>query len=316
MYFIGEAQPTISEWRPWLFGSGFRLGHDPTPNRDAEAQRWFRSFQRGLQRTKKLYPHPVKIAPQILGCTGRESSRISKAQVSIISTFADLPNFQQSLAPICDSSRFPQLPLGFRIAKMEASAAVSTEEGAQSASYTYWVRGVSSDAAPLPVPKKIDPADLSNQPNQTHLGSAWNRAGTWEERSLNKWATDRIKELLVSMGSLEFSGGKAEITEVTRCSGDAILVTVRNKKRVGYNYELTLKVNGEWDIEGEKKKVKCHIDVPEFSYGELDDLQIQVRLGEDVKTPQDKHRLNQDLKLFLQPLREKLLQFEEELKSR
>lgn len=29
-----------------------------------------------------------------------------------------------------------------------------------------------------------------------------------------------LQELLLSMGSLEFTGGKAEITEVTRCSGD------------------------------------------------------------------------------------------------
>ncbi|KAI3443487.1 hypothetical protein Pfo_000152 [Paulownia fortunei] len=200
---------------------------------------------------------------------------------------------------------------------MEGGAAVSAEKAAESASYTYWIREVSRDAAPLPVPKKIDPADLCNQPNQTHLGSAWNRAGTWEEKNLNKWATDRIKELLVSMGSLEFSGGKAEIVEVTRCSGDAFLVTVRNKKRVGYTYELTLKVKGEWHIGGEKKKMKGHIDVPEFSFGELDDLQIQVKLSEDKDvSPQDKQRINQDLKLFLQPLREKLLQFEEELKAR
>lgn len=200
---------------------------------------------------------------------------------------------------------------------METGAAVvSAEKGAESASYTYWVREVSRDAAPLPGPKKIDPADLCNQPNQTHLGSAWNQAGTWEEKSLNKWATDRIKDLLVSMGSLEFSGGKAEIAEVSRCSGDAFLVIVRNKKRVGYTYELTLKVKGEWHIEGEKKKMKGHIDVPEFSFGELDDLQIQVKLNEDKDIPaQDKRRINQDLSLFLQPLREKLLQFEEELRA-
>lgn len=28
------------------------------------------------------------------------------------------------------------------------------------------------------------------------------------------------QELLISMGSLEYSGGRAEIAEVTRCSGD------------------------------------------------------------------------------------------------
>ncbi|KAI3447272.1 hypothetical protein Pfo_003937 [Paulownia fortunei] len=197
-----------------------------------------------------------------------------------------------------------------------AAAAVSTEKAAESASYTYWVREVTRDAAPLPVPKKIDPTDLGNQPNQTHLGSAWNRAGTWEEKNLNTWASDRIKELLVSI-SLEFSGGRAEIAEVTRCSGDAFLVTVRNKKRVGYTYELTLRVKGEWHMGGEMKKVKGCIDVPEFTFGELDDLQIQVNLSEDKDVPQEgQQQISQDLKLFLQPLREKLLQFEEELKAR
>lgn len=58
---------------------------------------------------------------------------------------------------------------------MEGGAAVSAEKSADSASYTYWVREASRDAAPLPVPKKIDPADLCNEPTQSHLGSAWNR---------------------------------------------------------------------------------------------------------------------------------------------
>ncbi|KAL6507689.1 hypothetical protein OROGR_023884 [Orobanche gracilis] len=153
------------------------------------------------------------------------------------------------------------------------------------------------------------------------MNSTHDTAGTWEEKNLNKWATDRIKELLVSVGSLEFTGGKAEIAEVTRCIGDsklkAFLVTVRNKKRVGYTYELTLIVKGEWHIGGEKKKMKGHLDVLEFSFGELDDLQIQVKLSEDSDvSSQDKQRVSQDLKLFLQPLREKLLKFEEELKAR
>lgn len=201
---------------------------------------------------------------------------------------------------------------------MEGGAAVSAEKAGESASsYTYWVREASRDAAPLPAPKKIDPADACNQPSQSHLGSAWNRAGTWEEKNLNKWATERIKELLLSMGSLEFSGGKAEIAEVTKCSGDAFLVTVRNKKRVGYTYELSLKVKGEWKIGEETKKLKCNIDVIEFSFGELDDLEIQVKLSEDKDVPpQDKKQITQDLKSFLQPLRKVLLQFEEELKDR
>lgn len=196
------------------------------------------------------------------------------------------------------------------------SAEKQPEEAATAASYTYWVREMTQDAAPLPVPRKLTSEDVSNQgPN--HLGSVWNRAGTWEEKSLNKWASDRIKELLQSVQSLEFSGGNAEISEVTRCSGDAFLVTVRNKKRVGYTYELALRVKGEWLIGSEKKEVKGYIDIEEFSFGELDDLQIQVRLSEEKDLQwEDKQRIIKDLKQFLQPFREKLNQFEQELKDR
>lgn len=185
-------------------------------------------------------------------------------------------------------------------------------------SYTYWVREATGDAAPPPVPRKLTSQDLlSTQSQPPTLGSVWNTAGTWEEKNLNKWASDRIKELLKSLGSLEFSGGKAEIAEVSKCVGDAYLVTVRNKKRVGYTYELTLKIKGEWIIREEKKMVNGHIDFPEFSFGELDDLQIQVGLGDEKDLlHQDKVQIRQDLKLFLQPVREKLLQFEQELKDR
>ncbi|XWS28193.1 hypothetical protein CRYUN_Cryun25bG0044600 [Craigia yunnanensis] len=188
----------------------------------------------------------------------------------------------------------------------------------QGASYTYWVREATEDAAPLPLPKKLTPQDiLSNQSNPATLGSVWNRAGTWEEKNLNNWATNRIKELLKSVGSLDFSCGKVEIADVTKCVGDAFLVTVRNKKRVGYTYELTLKIEGEWLLREGRKTFKGHIDIPEFSFGELDDLQMEVKLSEEKDfLQQDKLQIIQDLKLFLQPVREKLFQFEQELKDR
>ncbi|WOL19802.1 hypothetical protein Cni_G28604 [Canna indica] len=185
------------------------------------------------------------------------------------------------------------------------------------ASYTYWVRDMREDAAPLPVPRKLSADDISKQEQPNTLGSVWNKAGTWEEKNLNAWASNRIKELLKSLGSLEFSSGKACIDEVSKCSGDAFLVTVRNKKRVGYTYELTLKFNGEWLIQNEKKKIKGHLDIPEFSFGELEDLQIEVRLGEEKDLAgEDKKQICKDLGLFLTPIRQKLSDFEQELKDR
>ncbi|XP_071737094.1 uncharacterized protein [Rutidosis leptorrhynchoides] len=198
------------------------------------------------------------------------------------------------------------------------SSAKQNAESNATSSYTYWVRETKQDAAPLPVPRKLNAEDISSgSKSSNHLGSAWNKAGTWEEKNLNKWATERIKELILSVGSLELSSGKAEIAEVSRCTGDAFLVTVRNKKRVGYTYEITLKVKGEWVVGEEKKTFKGNLDIAEFSFGVLDDLQVEMRLNEDKDfIHQEKHRLRQDMKMFLKPIREKLLEFEAELKER
>ncbi|KAF2291978.1 hypothetical protein GH714_042462 [Hevea brasiliensis] len=118
--------------------------------------------------------------------------------------------------------------------------------------------------------KNVTAMSEEKHPSQGASYTYW--AGTWEEKSLNKWATDRIKELLMSVGSLEFSSGKAEIAEVSKCFG--IFGDCQKQKRVGYTYELTLKIKGEWIVKEEKKMVKAHIDVPEFCFGELEDLQV------------------------------------------
>uniref|UniRef100_A0A0A9DJ46 Activator of Hsp90 ATPase AHSA1-like N-terminal domain-containing protein n=1 Tax=Arundo donax TaxID=35708 RepID=A0A0A9DJ46_ARUDO len=198
-----------------------------------------------------------------------------------------------------------------------ATAAAATAEKASS--YRYWVREATGDAAPLPVPRKLDTAAANGtgNGNPPPLGSVWNQAGTWEEKNLNSWANSRIKDLLGSLGSLEFPTGKASIDEVSKCLGDAFQVTVRNKKRVGYNYELSLKFQGEWLIKEENKKVKGHLDIPEFSFGELEDLEMQVRCSDDKSlTSDDRSQICKDLKSFLTPVQEKLRVFEEELKGR
>ncbi|RID69033.1 hypothetical protein BRARA_C01155 [Brassica rapa] len=190
------------------------------------------------------------------------------------------------------------------------------EEKKKEGSYRYWVREATSDAAPPPLPQKLTNNDVV-APNAPALGSLWNQAGTWEEKNLTKWATDRLKELLGSVGSLQFSSGKAEIFDVNRCVGDAFLVTVRNKKRVGYTYELSLKVQGEWSFEEDMKKVKGSLDIAEFSFGELDDLEVDVKLTDEKELSQQlKQRIRLDLKQFLEPVRLKLGQFEQELKDR
>lgn len=42
-------------------------------------------------------------------------------------------------------------------------------------SYTYWVREAKEDAAPLPIPRKLTPGDVSKQSQAAPLGSVWNQ---------------------------------------------------------------------------------------------------------------------------------------------
>jgi len=77
-----------------------------------------------------------------------------------------------------------------------SSSSKSEEEEKAASSYTYWVRNKTEAAAPLPVPQKLQQSSESESPHQ--LGSAWNRAGTWEEKSLNHWAIPRIKVNLLT----------------------------------------------------------------------------------------------------------------------
>ena len=55
---------------------------------------------------------------------------------------------------------------------MEETAAAAPAEKASS--YRYWVREATGDAAPLPVPRKLDPAANGNG-NPPPLGSVWNQ---------------------------------------------------------------------------------------------------------------------------------------------
>lgn len=147
---------------------------------------------------------------------------------------------------------------------------------------------------------------------------AWfiSQAGTWEEKNLSTWASSRIKELLIDLGS-EFNSGKANILEVSSCVGEASVVTVRNKKRIGYSYEIALKFQGEWLIEEEMKQIQGTLNVPEASYGDLEDMQLNVTLNTDKGIPDCKRStIIKDLMSFLSPIQDRLLQFEAELKER
>ncbi|XP_024399262.1 uncharacterized protein [Physcomitrium patens] len=192
------------------------------------------------------------------------------------------------------------------------------ERTSKTSGYRYWVRGTMQGAAPEPVPYKLTAEELAGNGKPACLGSTWNQAGTWEEKVLSSWAWNRVKELLPTVEPVEFEGGTARVVEVTTCSGDASLITVRQKKKVGYTLEIEMKYSANVKQGEEKKDFEGKMKVPEACYGELDDLELDVIVSaSDIKDSVQRKRVKQTLMdMFLPKIRRKLEDFEAELKER
>lgn len=195
-------------------------------------------------------------------------------------------------------------------------------------SYRYWVRGGTADAAPKAMPHKLTADELVANANgngngngngkAAPLGSLWNQAGTWEEKVLSSWAWSRVKALLPSVEPVEFEDWTARVKEVTSCSGDASMVMVRQRKRIGYTFEIEMMYAMDVRAGEERKEIEGKMKVPEACYGELDDLELEVTVSaKDVEDSAQRMKVKQTLtKLFLPRIRRKLEEFEAELKER
>jgi len=100
-------------------------------------------------------------------------------------------------------------------------------------------------------PKRLEEAPANAIPKDAPEGaSAWNKAGTWEEKDVSSWAKDTLKAALLSTtytlpeGSPD-AGAVASVLKVDKCDGHASFATVRGKKR--YIYEFHVKLS--WQLE-------------------------------------------------------------------
>jgi len=120
-------------------------------------------------------------------------------------------------------------------------------------SYTYWVNndpnffsnGTKTDSKPRP----LDPISVAkleeSEKSKKNTPSAWNTAGTWEEKNLE------TKKILAALKSKflnqSIANGKAKIINITKCDGDAKLILSRAKKRVGYTLNIEYEFEGTGD---------------------------------------------------------------------
>jgi hypothetical protein len=96
----------------------------------------------------------------------------------------------------------------------------------------------------------IAPKRLENEATSTSLqeptdGSAWNKAGTWEERNVTTWAKETLTASLLSTcyvlpESSSFPGAIVQVSSISKCDGHASFATVRGKKRYIYEFCIAL----------------------------------------------------------------------------
>jgi hypothetical protein len=100
-------------------------------------------------------------------------------------------------------------------------------------------------------PKKLDVVPMETPPSSDGNGaSAWNKAGTWEEKDLTNWAKTTLQEHIeqanyVLPDSSPAPGAKVTVSKVTTVDGHASCALARGKKR--YIYEFMVKL--EWKLQ-------------------------------------------------------------------
>ncbi|GMH54391.1 hypothetical protein TrRE_jg6812, partial [Triparma retinervis] len=86
------------------------------------------------------------------------------------------------------------------------------------------------------------PAPISSDSTPTKSASAWNSAGTWEEKDTTEWCQGRLKDTLkCTVAEEDCSSLVAKVSELKDVNGDASVVVSRGKKRYIFDLSCDLK---------------------------------------------------------------------------
>lgn len=92
----------------------------------------------------------------------------------------------------------------------------------------------------------VDSSSIAAQQQQQEGTSAWNKAGTWEERDVTPWAKDTLSTALLSCkytlpNGSPSPGSYVIVYEIGKLEGSASYAAVRGKKKYIYEFALTIK---------------------------------------------------------------------------
>merc|ERR1712146_792012 len=132
----------------------------------------------------------------------------------------------------------------------------------------------------------------------------------WEEKDYSKWAQERLKVLLVETECPAFSAGDLKITEVTKAEGDATILFLRGKKRIGFEMNLKAK----WKAKCNGKSVSGHVEIPSFDSDDWPD-EIEIDITAE-KTDNDHRAAREYMKSVKSSVMKQLEVFYNELKKK
>ncbi|KAJ0396365.1 hypothetical protein P43SY_007459 [Pythium insidiosum] len=146
-------------------------------------------------------------------------------------------------------------------------------------------------------------------------GSAWNAAGTWEERDKSEWARDSLKQQILD--GFAFTNDQLRVAvkarSVVRCNGDAKVVFSRGKKRCGFDmtlkFEWTSSRTGGEDAE-EFPEATGHVELHDFDDMTGEDYEIHVSCDGSSDHARDAKKA---IESWEQGLRQLLAQWKEDL---
>ena len=106
---------------------------------------------------------------------------------------------------------------------------------------------------------------LQKKPTPPAGASAWNQAGTWEEKDVSTWATETLKEKVLATtfafpDSSPAPGALVTVRKVSKLDGHASFAIARGKKKYIYEYSLSL----EWQLTHDYLDCNGHLNIPDI----------------------------------------------------
>jgi hypothetical protein len=152
--------------------------------------------------------------------------------------------------------------------KKDSSERKSSEDEIEKPSYTYWKRDsdVKADHKGFSPQQTNEKVDINTNTNK--IGSAWNKAGTWEEKKLTKKQIEDFFNDYVKKNKKIYKNS-FYFDEFSGYSGDTYFVFSRGKIKYFYDCEIKLKING---IDNEDTKGKTTtVTIKDISNEDEDD---------------------------------------------